>query len=398
MGADISGEHTQTGAMAGDEFDDIRPYRDEEVADVIDRLLDDRELLAAVTGFVLPWLAPMLRLRVAPLLGIWLRRRTRHIQSIRQFQELLENYFARMVDASTEGFTWDGLDQLRPGDAHVFVSNHRDIAMDSGFMNYALWCSGFDTSRSAIGDNLLRRHSATDLMRLNKGFVVRRSGSGMKAMYANHMVTSRYIHHSIGEGQSVWIAQRDGRAKDGLDRTEPAIIKMFHLSQRKTGTFGEAIDRLAIVPVSVSYEFDPCDLMKARELFITETEGRYEKPADEDMKSIVQGIVGFKGRVHLTFAKRLGADFETPQDVAAAIDRQIIGSCRIHGTHADAFRRSGGTDEMPWLTRALDDYSAGSRRRFDQRLKECPEPARQHFLRMYANQVWSRLALDRGEI
>ena len=384
--------------MTGDEFDDIRPYRDEEVSDVIGRLLDDGELLEAVTGFVLPWLAPTLRSLAAPFLGVWLRRRTRQFQSVRQFQALLESYFADMVKASTEGFTWDGLDQLTPGEGHLFVSNHRDIAMDSGFMNFALWHSGFDTSRIAIGDNLLSKPYATDLMRLNKSFIVRRSVSGMKAMYAGHMLTSRYIHHSIGAGQSVWIAQREGRAKDGLDRTEPALIKMFHLSQRKAATLTEVVDRLGIVPVSVSYEFDPCDLMKARELLITEAEGRYEKPEGEDMKSIVQGIVGFKGRVHLTFGQRLGGDFPNPESVAAAIDRQIIAGCRIFGTHADAFARVGATSEASWPARVLEGYSEASRRRFDARLHECPAPARGHLLRMYANQVSSRLALERGEI
>lgn len=392
-------EHCTSDAMTtADEFADIRPYRDDEVADVIDRLVHDRELLYAAAGFALPWLPRALRSMAAPLMGLLLRRRTQRIDNIRRFQALLEHYFSRMVRATTEGLGCEGIDTLTPGEAYLFVSNHRDIAMDSGFLNYALWHNGFDTTRIAIGDNLLRKRYATDLMRLNKSFVVRRSASGMKAMYANHMLTSRYIQESIAQGQSVWIAQREGRAKDGVDRTEPAIIKMFHLSQRKQGRFEDVIERLRIVPVSVSYELDPCDLMKARELFVTATQGRYDKREDEDMQSIVQGIVGFKGRVQLTFGRRLGANLHTPDDVAAAIDRQIIAGCRIFGTHADAHVRLGGAVDTPWLADALDDYPPASRRRFESRLNACPEPERPYFLRMYANQVASRLALERGEL
>ena len=386
------------GIMAGDEFVDIRPYRDEEVSDVIARLVEASELGLAVMGFVVPWLPSILRSLAAPVLRAWLRRRTRHIHSIRELQELLEAYFAHMVASSTDGFTFDGLERLPREEAHLFVSNHRDIAMDSGFMNYALWCSGYDTSRIAMGDNLLSKPYATDLMRLNKSFIVRRSGTGMKAMYANYLQTSRYIHHSIGEGESVWIAQREGRAKDGVDRTEPAMIKMFHMSQRKAGTFGEVIDRLAIVPVSVSYEFDPCDLMKAHELLVAATAGQYDKSEDEDMKSIVQGIVGFKGRVHLSFGKPLGGDLETPEEVAAAIDRQIIGGFRIFGTHVDAFTRLGGDDETAWLANAMADYSSVARQRFNERLEVCSERERRFVLEMYSNPVLSRLALERGEI
>ncbi|MEJ2132735.1 MAG: 1-acyl-sn-glycerol-3-phosphate acyltransferase [Gammaproteobacteria bacterium] len=382
--------------MSGDEFDEIRPYRDAEVADVIRRLVADRELLEAVVGFTFPRLWP-LRALLAPAAGVWLRRRTRRIDSIRKFQELLEIYFARMVKASTDGFTIDGLDGL-DREAHVFVSNHRDITLDSGFLNYVLWRHGYDTTRIAIGDNLLGKPYATDLMRLNKSFVVRRSISGMKAMYASHALTSRYVHHCVDEGQSVWIAQREGRAKDGMDRTEPAIIKMFHLSRRKTATLAETIEHLAIVPVSISYELDPCDRMKARELLVRAREGSYSKPDDEDMQSIVRGIVGFKGRVHLSLGKRLEGAFERPEDVAAAIDRQILGSHRIFGTHADAYRRLGGREERPWLAAAFEDYSQANRKRFAQRLEECPEEERDYVLGMYANPVMSRLALERGEI
>jgi len=193
-----------------------------------------------------------------------LARRTRHFKTIDDFQASLEGIVAHMLRSSTDGFSWSGLEALDPTRAYLFVANHRDIALDSILLNYALHQVGFPTARVAIGDNLLATEAAADLMRLNKSFIVRRSVTGLREQLAAFTLTSAYIHHSIQEGASVWIAQREGRAKDGEDRTDPAIIKMFFVSQRKgTRSFAEVIRDLSIVPLAVSYELDPCDVAKA---------------------------------------------------------------------------------------------------------------------------------------
>ncbi len=376
------------------DFDDIRPYRDAEVRQVLKRLVHEPELLAAVAKFRMPRLA-----RVAPgltryLLSRGLAARTANIDSVRGFQQFLESWFVRMIRSSTDGFSWSGTEALGRASAHLFVGNHRDIAMDSGFMNYALWREQFDTARIAIGDNLLKRPYTTDLMRLNKSFVVRRGAVGVKEMAAAFTLTSRYLQHSIDEGESVWIAQREGRAKDGIDRTEPAIIKMFHMSQRKSGrSFGEVIAGLHIVPVAISYEVDPCGPAKARELFITARDGRYEKPEDEDIQSIVTGITGYKGRVHIGFGQELGADGADAEAVAAELDRQVHALFRLWPTHLWAARECG--IEVP----ATLDAEAGEANpkalaTLQAQLAAAPDGQRSNLLAQYANPVRSRLGLQ----
>ena len=194
-----------------------------------------------------------------------LAKRTRHFKTIDDFQASLEGIVTHMLRSSTDGFSWSGLESLDPTRAYLFVANHRDIALDSILLNYALHQAGFPTARVAIGDNLLSTEAAADLMRLNKSFIVRRSVTGLREQLAAFTLTSAYIHHSLEEGASVWIAQREGRAKDGQDRTDPAIIKMFFVSQRKgSRSFPEVMSDLSIVPVAASYELDPCDVAKAR--------------------------------------------------------------------------------------------------------------------------------------
>lgn len=385
-----------------DEFKDIRPYRDQEVAPVLERIVHEAELLSAVAHFRFPrlyaWLPSLLR----SLVERELLTRTRHIQTVGQFQQFLEAYFVRMVRETTDGFSDAGTSALQADRGYLFVSNHRDIAMDSGFMNYALYRAGLPTSRIAIGDNLLKKPYATDLMRLNKSFVVRRNLSGVKEMAAAFQQTSRYLHHSIGEGASVWIAQREGRAKDGLDRTDPAIIKMFYVSQRKSGrSFAEVIGGLNIVPVAISYEIDPCDNMKANELKITEETGRYDKPPGEDINSIVQGIVGYKGRVHFSFGTVLPATFTDADEAAAEVDRQIIGMYRLWPTHCWAAQQlgidlgalgkqglspaEGSENIVPANDKALAHLKA--------RVAAATPEIRRWLLAQYANPVRSKLGL-----
>ena len=165
----------------------------------------------------------------------------------------------RIIRETTDGFEYSGIESLVPDQSYIFVGNHRDIAGDSMLLDYALYVSGFDTVRIAVGDNLVQVASATDLMKLNKSFFIKRSEEGPKKVYAALLQSSRYIHQSLKDGHSIWIAQSEGRAKDGMDITDPAIIKMFALAERKTD-FSELIQRLNIVPTSISYEYDPCDV------------------------------------------------------------------------------------------------------------------------------------------
>ncbi len=200
------------------------------------------------------------------------------------------------------------------------------------FVNYAVYHAGLQTPRIAIGDNLLQRPFVSDLMRLNKSFIVHRSISGRREKLAAYQLLSAYINHSIREdGESIWIAQAEGRAKDGDDRTDSAILKMFHIS-RKDEPFAEVIDSLNLIPVSISYEYDPCDLAKARELSVRAATGSYTKAPGEDDASIALGITGYKGRVHLHFGPPV-AGLEDTKQLAREVDRQILGQYRLFPVH-----------------------------------------------------------------
>jgi len=371
-------------------FDAIRPYRDDEVPAVLERLVRDRRVNQAVGTLRAPRLS-----RLAPPVSRWLverglRSRVAGIRSVRDFQQMLESYVAQVIATTTAGFTVDGLDRVPRGKPRLYVSNHRDIALDSALMNYALWLEGEPTSRIAIGDNLLDAGPAGDLMRLNKSFVVRRSTKGTKAAYAAMALTSRYVRQSLEEGESVWIAQREGRAKDGLDRTDPALVKMLSLAYRDDAdALPRLLERCAIVPVSVSYELDPCDLAKARELGIRATSGTYEKAKGEDLSSIVAGITGFKGRVHLTFGAPIAGAFDDPDALAAMLDREIVGGFRLFPTHLTAAAKLGVDAPPDGAVAALPQVSQA----FDARLAACPSEDLPYLLDQYANPVRNRAAV-----
>ena len=226
-------------------FDAIRPYRDDEVPGVIERLANDPALLRAAAAFFAPrlarWLPGLARFAARRVI----QRRTAGLDSVHDVQLWLADHMARVVRDTTVELTIDGLDALEPGVPYLFLSNHRDIVMDSALLNFRLHQAGHRTARVAVGDNLLTERYAADLMRLNKSFVIERSVTGTRAVYQAISRTSAYIRHSLEEGESVWIAQREGRAKDGYDRTEPALLKMLSLAYRKeVDGFGGLLERL----------------------------------------------------------------------------------------------------------------------------------------------------------
>ncbi|GGX90275.1 hypothetical protein GCM10007160_17150 [Litchfieldella qijiaojingensis] len=377
-------------SQASDPFADIRPYHDDEVAEVLARLADNAELLDALTQYKLPRLARFVPKLARSIASFALRREMRGVDSVRAFQMRIAGYMQRMIRTTTDAFEVEGLDKLDPGTAYLFIGNHRDIALDPAFVNYALYQAGRDTVRIAIGDNLLQKPYVSDLMRLNKSFIVPRSARGKRAMLAAYQALSSYIRHSITvDNHSVWLAQREGRAKDGIDRADPAIIKMLTMAHRqadKNADFGEAIRELRMVPVSISYEYDPCDLQKARELYAMHTEGRYQKVEFEDIRSIVAGITGDKGRIKLTFGKPLPGDFDTPDAAAEEIDRQVLGGYRLFPSHQLALEASGLAPDLL----ELDEVTDADRERFNARLAEVPTHLRDWWLAQYANPVLNR--------
>jgi 1-acyl-sn-glycerol-3-phosphate acyltransferase len=377
-----------------DPFEEIRPYRDDEVVPVLARLLGDRELLGTLAGYRLGAMARWMPGLCRVLVRLVLKRELRGVTDVHGMQMIIRDYVERAIDRSTAGFTVSGLEGLDPGRAYLYMSNHRDIVMDPAFTNYALNRGGFDTVRIAIGDNLLTRPWVSDLMRLNKSFIVKRKVAGPRELLAVSKNLSAYIRHSLEEeGVPVWIAQREGRAKDGVDRTEPAVIKMLGMSRDKGGeSFASHIERLAIVPVAISYELDPCDVFKASELHQLATVGSYQKGEQEDIASIGQGIAGAKGRVHVTFGTPLGGDLQTPEAVAAAVDRQVIAGYCLHPTNLYAWHMLHGEEAALPADLYLEEGDCG-REAFRARIEAMPEAHRPYALAIYANALASKLAL-----
>ncbi|KGE76776.1 glycerol acyltransferase [Halomonas salina] len=370
-----------------DPWAEIRPYHDDEVPEVLERLARDPELLDALTRFRLPRLARWMPRLSRAIASAAVRREVRGVTSIRGFQDRIASYMQRMIRNSTTDFRVDGLERLEPDTAYLFIGNHRDISLDPAFVNYALYLADRNTVRIAIGDNLLQKPYVTDLMRLNKSFIVPRSARGKRAMLAAYQKLSAYIRHSItGDNHSIWMAQREGRAKDGIDGTDPAIVKMLSMARRsedRDAGIGEAIAELRVVPVSISYEYDPCDVQKARELHAVHTSGGYDKSEFEDIRSIVAGITGQKGRVHLRFGTPLSADFDSPEAVAAEIDRQVLGGYHLFPSHYLALEALGDAPELLDLSEVTD----ADRARFQARLAEVPAELRDWWLAQYANPV-----------
>lgn len=315
-----------------DPFLDIRPYNDSEVAGAIERLIADQDFIDAILHYRFPHLSGPFGWLLSPVLKVVLKRKWARLTTVKDVQLQVSRYMKSTMANTTSEFSYSGVEQLKADQAYLFISNHRDIAMDPAIVNWCLHKYGMDTARIAIGDNLLKKPCVTALMRLNKSFIVRRSMKGPREMLKALSQLSAYIHHSLGrDKQSIWIAQREGRAKDGNDVTEAAMLKMLYMEGRKQGiSFAEDIGQLHIIPVTISYEFDPCDEAKVRELVQKQTQGHYQKSEFEDIDSIVQGIVGFKGRVHVAFGQMVQPNVDSPDELAAALDEEIYRNYRLY--------------------------------------------------------------------
>ncbi|WP_177408735.1 1-acyl-sn-glycerol-3-phosphate acyltransferase [Pseudomonas sp. M30-35] len=382
------------------EFDSIRPYADAEVPAVLARLLADDVFLGILTQFRFPRLAKPFGWLLKPLIAYRLRKEFIGVNSVSALQDKVEPYVDRSIEDATDGVTYSGVEGLKPGSAYLLLANHRDIVMDPAFVNYAVYHAGLPPPRIAIGDNLLQKPFVSDLMRLNKSFIVHRTLSGRREKLAAYQLLSAYISHSIiNDCESIWIAQAEGRAKDGDDRTDSAILKMFHMS-RKTEAFGDVIRSLKLTPVSISYEYDPCDLAKARELYIRATTGTYEKAAGEDDQSIGLGITGYKGRVHIHFGKPIESECEDSKQLALEMDKCILGDYRLFPVHYLAYEMWAEQDPQLQVPPALQlfgkDELEAAKEQWSKRLAACPAEQQPYLILQYANPVRNQYRVKAG--
>jgi hypothetical protein len=371
------------------EFDDIRPYFDSEVSTVLARLSNNSEFIDILLSIKYPRLHRWLPWLIRPIISYTLRLAFSKIKKVSDLHKAMRVSFGKLLIETDSFLTISGLEKLERKKPYLYISNHRDIAMDPAFLNVALIDDDRDTVRIAIGDNLLKKEFVSDLARVNKSFVVKRSVQGRREKLTALTKLSRYIRYSLIEDKSsVWIAQREGRAKNGLDRTEPALLKMLNLSKEKSQTFGAALSELNIVPVSISYEFDPLDIDKSMELAEKYKTGSYEKNEDEDFFSIYKGIVGRKGAVHIAFGDPLKIDFMSADEAALSIDQQIIRNYKPHATNLLAYHKLHKSNDITkeMAAKLQCDWTKITDE-FNKRIEALDPVCQKIILEMYANPI-----------
>ncbi|WP_298451275.1 1-acyl-sn-glycerol-3-phosphate acyltransferase [uncultured Prevotella sp.] len=310
------------------EFDEIRPFEPEELPQVFDRLLANTQF-RQVLNFVMP--------------GVpfdMIEQKMHECKTNLDFQlNFCYGFLQKLVDKYTGGCSMD-VSNISNSRRYTFVSNHRDIVIDPAFLGKGLIDNGFNTTcEIAIGDNLLSLPWVKDLVRIDKSFIVRRGLPPRETLAASKLM-SDYMYFVIEQKHdNIWIAQREGRAKDSDDRTQPAILKMMAMGGGK-GSVTEKLKRMHIVPLSISYEYDPCDFLKAQEFQLKRDIEGWKKSAQDDVVSMQTGIVGYKGRVHYQCAPCIDEwldtlDPEMPKTkvfdvIAAHIDHEIHRNYRIY--------------------------------------------------------------------
>ena len=376
------------------EFEDIRPYSDEEAVQALGRV-SRHPMLPIISKYLFP------KNSVDTL-----AKTLRSVRSIDEFQAVVMVDVINAVLARTsEGFTFSGMDNLSSiGGKFLAVSNHRDIVLDPALILYAMHASGLPFAELCVGSNLLQSPLIEDLMKSNRMIKVIR-GISARQMYLNSHTLSKYIRLSITSGtSSIWVAQKEGRAKNGLDKTEQGLLKMFDMSGEKG--FEENFKELNIVPMSISYEYEPCDSRKAREILISQ-DGPYVKRPKEDLHSILTGIRQNKGHIHLSIGKPLTADEiaeaathtgnDRYQGLRDILNKRIQGGYKLWKTNYMGYDLMNGTSEflgvkyLPEDLEAFRAYTEHKIQKLERRLDR--DALRDIFWHIYGNPVDSSLKL-----
>jgi 1-acyl-sn-glycerol-3-phosphate acyltransferase len=365
--------------MTEDRFKDIRPYNDQEVREAAERILADREIMTVLTKFLSHYMPPWINAFISAFINRIIKHQLKKVKCIKDFQRIILKINRIILKYSCRSVTQTGFEKILPEKNYLFISNHRDIVMDAAVITRFYYGERDETMEIAFGDNLLVNQLVSDLLRSNRGFIVKRNRPLREQLEAS-ITLSAYICETIQNGHSVWLAQREGRAKDGNDFTNPALIKMLFLSQRKNPQpYSEFINSLHIVPVAVSYEYDPCDVMKAVELFQRRTSGEYSKAKDEDLKSMIKGIKDPKGRVHVSYGAVLEGNYQNEKEVVKAIDDAIHSGYRLWPTNYIAH------DYFTGETRWHSYYTETEKKEFLKRFKDLEPELVKIACEIYAN-------------
>lgn len=375
------------------QYDEIRPYSPEELPAVLSELLEDPMFTAIVQNFFQG--VPVEALKAKML----------SCRNNLEFQKaFIYPLIKQLLAKNCTGLTFESA--LAPTKRYTYVSNHRDIVLDSALLSIVLIENGFeDTPEIAIGDNLLIYPWIKKLVRVNKSFIVQRSLS-MREMLESSRRMSSYMHYAINEKQqSIWIAQREGRAKDSNDRTQESVLKMMAMGGEGTPT--ERLKSLNIAPLSISYEYDPCDYLKAQEFQQKRDNPDFKKSREDDLKNMQTGIFGYKGQVHYQVAPCINEWIDEMSTlpkgeffsaVAQRMDADIFRNYRLYpGNYVAA-------DLLEGSTRFASHYTEEQKQQFEKyvqsriALVELPNPdtayLRERILEMYANPVLNQLSVQ----
>ena len=369
-------------------FDAIRPFYDSEINEALQNVTN-HPMMKALMNFTFPEVAD----------EVW-KEQLRKTHSIRDFQcNFIYQSVQRVLEKSSDGLTTSGFENLQPNTSYLFISNHRDILLDTTLLNTALFEHSLVMTASAIGDNLVKKAFLNTLAKLNRNFLVQR-GLTPREMLQSSKLLSEYIGNLLQhENRSVWIAQREGRTKDGNDETNPGVIKMLGMGSDEKNLM-DYFKKVKIVPVSISYEYDPTDALKMPQLMAEANNEVYIKEKNEDFMTILSGALGQKKRIHIHVGKVLDNEIEaikTENDssnkqivaLAQVIDDAILSNYHLWPTNFIAYDIVHKTDRYAHL------YSENEKSLFERRLEmriDHDNPvALEGFLAMYANPVVSTL-------
>ena len=369
-------------------FDAIRPFYDTEINEALHNIAN-HPMMKALMNFSFPDVAD----------EVW-QEQLRKTHSIRDFQcNFIYQSVQKVLEKSSEGMTTSGFENLKPNTAYLFVSNHRDILLDTTLLNTALFEHGLVMTASAIGDNLVKKTFLKTLAKLNRNFLVQR-GLTPREMLQSSKLLSEYIGHLLlHENRSVWIAQREGRTKDGNDETNPGVLKMVGMGSDEKNLM-DYFKKIQIVPVSISYEYDPTDALKVPQLMAEANNEVYIKEKNEDFTNILSGALGQKKRIHIHVGKVLDAEIDAikaendnsnKQVVALAqvIDDAILSNYKLWPTNFIANDIVNNTNRYSHLYK--ENEKSLFERRLEMRIDHDNPVALDGFLAMYSNPVVNKL-------
>jgi len=372
-------------------FDTIRPFYDAEINAAISSTVN-HPMMKSLMNFTFPDVED----------EVW-KEQLKKTHSIRDFQcNFIYHSIKKVLGKSSDGLTTSGFENLESNTSYLFISNHRDIILDTSLLNTCLFDHGLVMTASAIGDNLVQKAFLHTLAKLNRNFLVQRGLSPREMLQSSKLLAEYIAQLLLRENRSVWIAQREGRTKDGNDATNPGVLKMLAMGSDENNLM-DYFRKVKIVPVSISYEYDPTDALKMPQLMAEAKNEKYVKDKNEDFMTLLSGIIGQKKRIHIHVGKVLDPEINTIstqvdnsnkqiQALAQAIDDSILKSYKLWPTNFIAY------DILNQTNIYSNRYTANEKslfeRRLEMRIDENNPVALQGFLAMYANPVVNKLKYE----